>query len=336
MSPAHPALLTDGGDADLESYARPLLEALREATGYDSTYLTLIEGPPASQQVLFSCNGPRFQIPEGLDVPWDQGLCKRALAEGVQSCTQVQQRWAEVTAARELGIVSYASEPIRASDGAVLGTLCAAAGEERPPTPQALRLLGLFAGLIAERLEREHRIAQDRRAQVEIAEQAFLDPLTGLANRRQMNLQLGRMWERWRRQAGALALVFLDCDGFKAINDRYGHATGDAFLTAIARRLQAAVRPGDLVARVGGDEFAVAALWTPETPADPDAIADRVAAATVGDYELPGAHFYYAGVSVGLAHAEAGDRGPEDVLSRADTAMYADKQARRARGTEGR
>jgi diguanylate cyclase len=321
---------SDRDPAELEGYARPLLEALREASGYDSTYLTLIEGPPVMQHVLFACNGRAMQIPEGFDVPWGQSVCKRALAEGLQVCEQVQQRWPDVRAASELGIVSYASEPLRASDGTVLGTLCAAAGFAQPLSPQAARMIGLFAGLIAERLEREQRIALDRRAQVELAQQAFLDPLTGLANRRQLHLLLGRMWERWRRQQGTLAVAYLDCDGFKAINDDYGHTTGDAFLIALAQRLQAAVRPGDLVARVGGDEFAIATLFAADAGIDPATYADRLAAATVSHYALPGGAFDYAGVSVGLAVAAADDAGPEALLSRADAAMYASKRARRA------
>jgi diguanylate cyclase (GGDEF)-like protein/PAS domain S-box-containing protein len=147
---------------------------------------------------------------------------------------------------------------------------------------------------------------------------AFLathDPLTGLANR---PLLVDRLEHALARRQGALAVVFMDLDGFKAVNDRHGHQVGDETLVRVARAMEGAVRPADTVARFGGDEFVVVAddLAT----ADAESLAKRITAAvgevSVGPLRLE--------ASVGVATAEPDDTA-EALLRRADAAMYADK-----------
>jgi|GEM_PF-1393526 len=158
------------------------------------------------------------------------------------------------------------------------------------------------------------------RAETQLLHAATHDPLTGLANRARFFEHLERVVPR-----GDVAVLYLDLDGFKAVNDAVGHRTGDAVLVEVATRLAATVRASDLVARLGGDEFAVAVGAARDV--DVDELAGRLAVAvsaplpaTCGGGRI--------GVSVGHAHLRAGEAGP-DLVHRADQALLAAKRARR-------
>ena len=157
----------------------------------------------------------------------------------------------------------------------------------------------------------------------ELHHYACFDELTGLANRR---LLVDRLDQALRRSAGEThALIFVDVDRFKSINDSLGHVTGDEFLVAIAGRMKGVVRAGDLIARFGGDEFVVLL----ENVAGQDeavSAARRICAAVEMPLELTGGYEMVATVSVGIAMTEPG-KTTDDVLRDADVAMY-DAKAR--------
>jgi diguanylate cyclase (GGDEF)-like protein len=146
------------------------------------------------------------------------------------------------------------------------------------------------------------------------------DPLTGLLNRRSFEEQLAAACARSERYRWPFALLLLDVDGFKAVNDRFGHATGDAMLKAIGRALTQRVRGGDAAARIGGDEFAMILANAREV--DTEGIATRVAA--VVSAAVPSASVT---VSVGTALAPLHGTSIESLYHQADTAMY-DQKAR--------
>jgi diguanylate cyclase len=309
----------------LEELTRPMLATLQAMTGYDSVYLTTIDAPAGLQHILFSNNARQMRIPEGLAVPWADTLCKRALESGVMATTEVATLWPDSEAARALGIRSYVSTPVNAGEQ-VYGTLCAASTQSLPLSDQAQQLLQSFAALIGQQVEREALLAQLRRANAELSSHALTDPLTGLPNRRALLAELARALARGQREYHLVHVAFVDLDGFKAINDGYGHDVGDLFLVAVSERLSAAMRGGDFLGRYGGDEFVVIAASPDVAAVAP--LAERLGTATRGHYELPGGTLDYAGASVGVATAAPGD--PSDVvLARADEAMYAAKRARR-------
>ncbi|HKY92621.1 MAG TPA: sensor domain-containing diguanylate cyclase, partial [Nevskiaceae bacterium] len=241
--------------SDLESLMRPLLELMETVTGLESTYLTTIDLQRGIQHVLFARNTKAMQIPEGLDVPWDDTLCKRALDENRSYTPDVADCWGDSDAARALGIQTYLSQPIRTLDGEVYGTLCAASGSRQDVAPGTLRVVGLFANLIAHQVERERQLQRLRSSNEELSVHAMIDPLTGVANRRGLMARLERALERARRSDGRLMIAFVDLDGFKTINDRHGHAVGDDVLRALAEILRARLPSAAIAGRLGGDEF---------------------------------------------------------------------------------
>ncbi|MEM7423496.1 MAG: PleD family two-component system response regulator [Pseudomonadota bacterium] len=162
--------------------------------------------------------------------------------------------------------------------------------------------------------------------------QAVTDPLTGTYNRRYANLHLDALIDRSREQSEDLAIMVLDLDRFKRINDTYGHNAGDSVLREFARRLEANVRVNDLVARMGGEEFMV--VMPDVTVADAYDVAERVRLET----ESPGFEIDDAGriidvtVSIGFAVLQD-DETMQDVIQRADKALYESKQHGRNRAT---
>jgi diguanylate cyclase (GGDEF)-like protein len=159
-------------------------------------------------------------------------------------------------------------------------------------------------------------------SQRNLTRQANHDSLTGLANRAAFRARLEAALARPERRGGTQAVLFVDLDDFKDVNDTLGHAAGDEVLTAVAARLQDAVRPGDLVARLGGDEFALLLDGVP----DPDValgVAERAVVALAAPVEVAGT-WVHVGASVGLAMRHA-DSDPESIMREADVAMYSAK-----------
>jgi diguanylate cyclase (GGDEF)-like protein/PAS domain S-box-containing protein len=149
---------------------------------------------------------------------------------------------------------------------------------------------------------------------------AFYDSLTGLANRRLLVERLEQALRRSAQDSQAHALIFVDVDRFKSINDSLGHVTGDELLVAIAARMKNAVRSHDLLARFGGDEFVVLLLDVPGIEVAV-AAAERICAAAEEPMILPDGYELVASVSAGIALTEPG-KTADDVLRNADVAMY--------------
>jgi len=163
------------------------------------------------------------------------------------------------------------------------------------------------------------------RSEQRMRHEALHDPLTGLANRTLLRDRLEHAIARSERERGATAVLFIDLDNFKGVNDAHGHAAGDAVLVESATRLQSAVRPGDTVARIGGDEFV--AVCEHVDAGSALAVARRLQEALrppfiAGDVE----HRLSASIGVAL-----GDRDPDALLGNADAASYRAKAAGRGR-----
>ena len=157
---------------------------------------------------------------------------------------------------------------------------------------------------------------------------AFHDELTGLANRALFMDRLGVAIERNKRGGkGGFAVLFLDFDRFKLVNDSLGHTVGDALLVELSKRLRGCVRPGDTVARLGGDEFTI--LLEVDDLEGAVRTADRVQKALSAPFILAG-HTLHSSASIGIVLHDVGHSRPEDVLRDADIAMYRAKALGRA------
>lgn len=327
------ALLADtiAGAHDLETLVRPLLELLEDVTGLESTYLTSVDEPNGLQHVLYARNSQKLQIPEGLDVPWADTLCKRALDEGQMYTDDVAGCWGDSGAARELGIRTYLSTPVRLSDGQLYGTLCAASAVQKPQTEGSDRVLRMFSGLLAQQIERQRLMERLRAANVALSHRALTDALTELPNRRALLDELQARLAAAAASGDCVLAAFIDLDGFKAINDSHGHDAGDRFLAAIGRIVRTTLRADDFAARLGGDEFIVLGSAPPERAAEAmRSMQQRLAQATITHIDLGETGIDYAGASVGVIASLPGERDPDAVLARADAAMYEVKRRRKS------
>ncbi|WP_411876202.1 putative bifunctional diguanylate cyclase/phosphodiesterase [Vulcanococcus limneticus] len=172
------------------------------------------------------------------------------------------------------------------------------------------------------------RDVSDRRAgEQALAQQALSDPLTGLPNRRGLAERLDLALARLQRRPGLLALIFCDLDRFKEVNDRYGHATGDALLLELTRRLQTVLRSNDTLARLGGDEFVVL-VETMASEDDAVQLAQRLQACLAEPWRHGGEELSLS-MSMGVAMSTHGRTSAEELMRRADLTMYQVKVAGR-------
>jgi diguanylate cyclase (GGDEF)-like protein len=197
--------------------------------------------------------------------------------------------------------------------------------EPEAPKPKATaKRRALPMRLSAELDALKEELARARARVAELESHVDEEPLTGFLNRRGFERALSRALAYVRRYAATAALVFLDLDGFKAVNDHHGHATGDWVLARVAKLITGHVRASDVVARIGGDEIVVL-LWNLRGE-QAEAKARALEALAAAPFERSGKRFRL-GLSAGFTMLAAEDT-VETALARADAAMYARKRAR--------
>lgn len=262
------------------------------------------------------------QVPiKDLVASWPAG--PEALAAMVVADLASDPRWeAARQAALRLGLRTCWSSPIVApgSDG-LLGVFALYYAGTYLPNEDDWKLLARLTHVAALAIARDRTMEQ-------LSHQAIHDPLTGAANRTLVDDRLTHALARLERDRSPMAVLFLDLDRFKALNDTYGHDAGDKVLIEVTERLRAAVRPSDTVGRLGGDEFVVVCeRVTGELEAV--GIADRIA-------EVVGAPFLLENnqvgltASIGIAFPRRGET-PRSLMEQADAAMYRAKEGGRAR-----
>lgn len=196
----------------------------------------------------------------------------------------------------------------------------AAPNTARPPSRATVMRLAAEVDALTAQLERSRARILDLETRIDV------DPLTEVLNRRGFERELRRSLAYVKRYGASAALLYLDLDGLKPVNDRHGHAAGDAVLKTVAAALFRQVRISDTIGRIGGDEFAVL-LWNVSGPA----AAAKAQALEAAVYRAPvrwGRSTLVVSASAGVALLGALD-SPAEVLARADAAMYARKHARK-------
>ena len=277
--------------------------------------------------------GDEFLIVAGVGIP--EGAVGRARVPGGQgsqsgytlstgSPTVVtdesqEERFERSPILTELGALSGVTVLIKAK-GQPYGVLGAQHKEARGFTPQDVSFMQAIANILANAIER-------RGAEEKTRHEALHDPLTTLPNRNLFLDRLGHAMAQARRRRDSVAVLFLDLDQFKLVNDSLGHAAGDELLAAVAPRLQQALRPSDTVARFGGDEFAI---LVEEVRGERDAIrvAERISESLTRPFVLR-RHEHFVSASIGISIG-GGRESAEDLIRDADSALYRAKD--RGRG----
>ena len=204
----------------------------------------------------------------------------------------------------------YAGYPLHYLDGSKLGTLCII--DSRPRTLDKVELAAL------------KDLAQLAEHEFQAIALATVDELTGISNRRAFGMLAQKSLNVCARQKIPATLVFLDLNGFKLINDRYGHAEGDKVLIAFAEQMKAIFRDSDIFARLGGDEFVV--LLTGTSFIQASELIDRLGS-SLGDYCTSDGSRYVITFSAGIVEIDPGkEYSLDDLLKQADKLMYLNKQ----------
>ncbi len=233
-------------------------------------------------------------------------------------------------AAVEMSVVSMAAATFTRSDGSVGGMICVLDDVPRKWSQEEMKLLTDFGEMAGTELQLRQVLSDREMREARLRHESVHDALTGLPNRTLFMRRLSDATHRARRgQDGLFAVLFLDVDCFKLVNDSMGHHVGDEMLVSIARRLEGCVRGGDIVARLGGDEFAIL-LERIIDVRDAAMVAERVQESlqiplTVGGYE------HATSASIGVALSTGASEQPEYVLRSADIAMYRAKNTGRGR-----
>ncbi|MDZ7748310.1 MAG: EAL domain-containing protein [Halofilum sp. (in: g-proteobacteria)] len=222
-----------------------------------------------------------------------------------------------VAAARAAGYGALTAVPVHDQRGTVLGAVAAFAQFAPGEDDETVDLLNEMAQIASIAME-QFRLSQ------ELVHRAQYDPLTDLPNRALLADRLEQALRDAKRGGYSVAVLLIDLDEFKLVNDTLGHSAGDALLQQVGARLRGCLRAGDTVARLGGDEFVLVIPLRADTEAND--IAERVLAALQGGMLVAG-HEVTARPSIGIAVYAGDGRTPEALLQAADTAMYAAKGA---------
>lgn len=260
------------------------------------------------------------------------GIIRRVIVEGgylaIPDCSTASE---EVQlAAAELGLASFAIFALGASPDTPHAVLCVFRDSPSEWTAADRRLLQEYAAMATTELELRHLLAEREVRERQLRHDSLHDALTGLPNRAYFMRRLADATERARRMDDTLyAVIFLDLDDFKLINDSMGHHVGDEVIIAVARRLEVCVRGGDIVARLGGDEFAIL-LERVVDARDTAIVAERVQEALSEPFNI-GGFDHRVTASIGVALSSSANERPEYLLRSADMAMYRAKNAGRNR-----
>jgi diguanylate cyclase (GGDEF)-like protein/PAS domain S-box-containing protein len=273
-------------------------------------------GPAAGEVVLRAATGRAALVADASLIASRPG---DAIATVLHSGSQFVGTGAALPFPWARPLASAAVVPVRGERG-VRGALCALARARDAFAPEALGFLDTAASLLSTGLQ---RIDSEGR----LTFLAQFDPLTGLPNRALLTDRFTQMIVQAKRRDSPLGVLFIDLDDFKLVNDTLGHAGGDELLRETARRLQAAVRTGDTVARISGDEFAVI-LSDLVRPEDAALVAQNVLDGLARPFVL-GGHETFVTASVGIAAFPGDGEDAETLLGAADAAMYRAKQTGR-------
>src|SRR4051794_36134459 len=299
--------------AALQDVLDGIVAGASELLGDEVSALRLVEPHNPSQMVLAAASGVPSDLMEAIRRgPIGEGVGGLAISKNELVVEESYSRWESGLAAyRERGLQAAMAAPVH-ENGVPMGSLTVASfrpGRHYSQTEQDV----LFAFA-----EHASLALTDARNFEDAMHQAFHDSLTGLPNRALFLDRLELAHARARRSGSPIAVLFMDLDAFKNVNDSLGHAAGDELLVLVAGRVRRWVRPSDTAARFGGDEFAVL-LEDLDVPNAAQIVAQRILDSLREPFEIQGQQIS-VGASIGIA--SSAHPGSDDLLRNADLAMY--------------
>ena len=312
-------------DFSIQTILNNLVERIVEVLSVTGAGVTLIS-PGAAPHYVAASDGRALRF-EQLQSSLAEGPCVSAYQSGepvaVPDLAQDTRYPRFGVAAVAEGLAAVFTFPLRHGNGQ-LGALDLYRDTTGPLDPRELSAAQTLADVASAYLLHAQAREQVTEEAERLRHSSLHDPLTGLANRVLLQERLEHAAARAARTSNASAVLFIDLDRFKRVNDTYGHVAGDQVLMAVARRLLAALRPGDTLARVGGDEF-VLLCENLTSSNDVDVVATRIAEALAAPFAIAGAELSIT-ASVGVAFAGPESSITPDLLEDADTAMYQAKR----------
>ena len=336
--PQHGDLHLDGDEAGrLARLARPLLALLQRITGLETSFVTEIDWVAQRQEVVVALNTSDVLVAEGSEVDWADSMCRTAFLSTKGRSSDVPADFPS-SYGTELGMQTFFAVPIVDGD-ATLGTVCGASRRSVALGEEEMEIVGLVSQALAEQVRADivararlaraaqaasaanERVAQLLAAAQEMEALALTDALTGLPNRRSFDARWEEELVRSARHDHPIALLLVDVDEFKCVNDVHGHGRGDDVLRTLADVLRTISRIEDVVARIGGDEFAVGLPHA--SAAGAVALGQRIRAG------FSSATGMACTVSVGVGSSEHIRR--DQLMAAADMALYRGKRLGRDR-----
>lgn len=302
---------------DFESASRAVLAFLHQRLGMGLWVVARVE---SQDWIVLQSEDHGFGVSDGQVFPWVDTLCwhmVRGEAPHVAPDLSLVPTYRDAAMGAAAQVQAYVGVPLTLPDGSLFGTLCGVDTARQPASlVNELALVELLARLLGSILQFELSRMQEIRRNELLQIEAHTDALTQLANRRAWDEQLLREEERCRRYGHPGAVLVVDLDNLKTINDRDGHEAGDQLLTRTALVLRQAARDADVVARLGGDEFGILAV---------ECDAAGATALTQRTRDLLQQQGIQASIGMGLRAPSTGLAG---AWQAADTRMYADKRSR--------
>ena len=308
-----------GPFSDFDSAARSILSYLHQQFGFQLWMVTRTQG---EDWIMLQVEDQGYGVKEGDVFCWSDSFCSRMVkGEGpyIAPCITTVPAYREAPIGQQISIGSYIGMPIVLSDGSVFGTLCAI-----DPDPQSEWIQGesptleLLAKLLSTILENELKYNQQARHLERVEAEAMNDVLTQVYNRRGWEKLLLAEEKRCQRYGHPAGVICIDLDDLKPINDSRGHAAGDQLIYQAAQTIDAAVREQDIIARVGGDEFAVLAIEC--NAVEIQALAERVQS-SLAEADIS--------ASIGCA-ARHPSKGLAVAVEEADQKMYEHKRRQKS------
>lgn len=295
-----------------------MLAALHRRLGFDLWMLTRTEG---DDWIVLQSEDHGYGVEPGTVFRWADSFCSEMVKGNgprIAPRSEAVPAYAAAPIGRQVKIRAYVGLPLVRADGGLFGTLCAIHPSSQPESiVEEQELVELLGALLSTILQNELKTVEETRRCEKLQAEALTDGLTGLYNRRGWDRLLAAEEQRCRRYGHPAAVLMVDLDDLKLVNDAQGHAAGDALIRRVGTALHRAARSLDVVARLGGDEFGI--LSAECDRAGGQALLKRVRE-TLAHAEVK--------ASIGLAMRDP-SAGLQDAWACADKLMYEEKRSKR-------